>query len=126
MGNCSKRACRVQSCMFIGKWHPLRQLNCMTLDLRKFSSPLVMFHHPVQALCFFYMRGHDTKLNDNSSLDPMITKRYPSTLKKFMPQDHNAVLPSSAGCCENGLLNPNWHTESHKMEQCGADMGTGH
>lgn len=79
MGNCSKRAYKVQCCMFIGKWHSLQQLNCMRLVLRKFSSPVVMFHHSVQALCFFYMWGRDTKLNDNSSLDPVITKRYPST-----------------------------------------------
>lgn len=114
MGNCSKRAYKVQCCMFIGKWHSLQQLNCMRLVLRKFSSPVVMFHHSVQALCFFYMWGRDTKLNDNSSLDPVITKRYPSTRWKFMPQLHNAAHRLSAGCCENALLNPNWHTEPSK------------
>jgi hypothetical protein len=86
----------------------------MTLVLRKFSSPVVMFHHSVQALCFFYMWGRDTKLNDNSSLDPMITKRYPSTRWKFMLQLHNAAHRLSAGCCENVLVNPNWHTEPTK------------
>lgn len=123
MGNCSKRAYKVQCCMFIGKWHSLQQLNCMRLVLRKFSSPVVMFHHSVQALCFFYMWGRDTKLNDNSSLDPVITKRYPSTRWKFMPQLHNAAHRLSAGCCENALVNPNWHTEPSKTRQWAAYMG---
>lgn len=123
MGNCSKRAYKVQCCMFIGKWHSLQQLNCMRLVLRKFSSPVVMFHHSVQALCFFYMWGRDTKLNDNSSLDPVITKRYPSTRWKFMPQLHNAAHRLSAGCCENALLNLIGIRSQAKPGQWAAYMG---